>query len=109
MACLPPRLFSSSNWRGLLRVSAFCLNLAALSGIASAQAKPSAQAPAYPIQNVQPKLRADVLRFRSRVEAALAEPHVRKASWGILVVDRDSGEILYEFNPDRLFIPASNT
>src|SRR5271156_6622883 len=54
------------------------------------------------------KPRADVVRFRARVDAALGEAHAQKALWGILVTDRDSGEILYELNGDRFFTPASN-
>ena len=54
------------------------------------------------------KPRADVARFRARVDAALGEAHAQKALWGILVTDRDSGEILYELNADRFFTPASN-
>jgi serine-type D-Ala-D-Ala carboxypeptidase/endopeptidase (penicillin-binding protein 4) len=55
------------------------------------------------------KNRKDVARFASRVQAALNEQHAQKALWGILVVDRDSGETLYELNADRFFTPASNT
>jgi serine-type D-Ala-D-Ala carboxypeptidase/endopeptidase (penicillin-binding protein 4) len=54
------------------------------------------------------KPRADVARFRSRVDAALGEAHAEKALWGVLVTDRDSGEVLYELNADRFFTPASN-
>ena len=42
------------------------------------------------------------------MQAALDESHAQKAYWGILVVDRDSGETLYELNADRFFTPASN-
>src|SRR6202020_2507695 len=34
--------------------------------------------------------------------------HAQKVFWGILVVDRDSGETLYELNADRFCTPASN-
>ncbi len=54
------------------------------------------------------KPRADVVRFRTRVDAALGEVHAQKALWGVLVTDRDTGEILYELNADRFFTPASN-
>ena len=52
--------------------------------------------------------RADVTRFRARVEAALAEVHAARGYWGILVADRDTGEVLYELNADHFFMPASN-
>src|SRR5271156_6323495 len=54
------------------------------------------------------KPRADVERFRARVDAALEEARAQKALWGVLVTDRDSGEVLYELNADRFFTPASN-
>ncbi len=50
----------------------------------------------------------DVALFRARVDAALAEAHAAKAFWGILVIDRDNGETLYELNADHFFTPASN-
>src|ERR1700722_17834883 len=52
--------------------------------------------------------RPDLQRFRSRVDAALADSRASKAFWGILIADRDTGETLYELNADKFFIPASN-
>jgi D-alanyl-D-alanine carboxypeptidase/D-alanyl-D-alanine-endopeptidase (penicillin-binding protein 4) len=52
--------------------------------------------------------RPDIVRFRARVDAALAEARAQKALWGVLVVDRDTGQTLYELNADRFFTPASN-
>jgi serine-type D-Ala-D-Ala carboxypeptidase/endopeptidase (penicillin-binding protein 4) len=54
------------------------------------------------------KSRTDVALFRARVDGALAEAHAQKALWGVLVTDRDTGEVLYELNADRFFTPASN-
>jgi D-alanyl-D-alanine carboxypeptidase/D-alanyl-D-alanine-endopeptidase (penicillin-binding protein 4) len=51
--------------------------------------------------------RADVRRFRSRAEALL-QGTGSSADWGVLIADRDTGEILYEHNADRYFTPASN-
>lgn len=64
--------------------------------------EPSASAPA------KPRIRADVAAFRARVETALADAHAQRALWGILVADRDTGEILYESNANHSFAPASN-
>ena len=50
----------------------------------------------------------DVKRFRARLDSALAESHAEKAFWGILIVDRDNGETLYELNADKFVTPASN-
>jgi D-alanyl-D-alanine carboxypeptidase/D-alanyl-D-alanine-endopeptidase (penicillin-binding protein 4) len=45
-----------------------------------------------------------------RIEAILAgSPVARGAFWGIQVVDLASGTTLYELNPGRFFVPASNT
>ena len=52
--------------------------------------------------------RGDVAQFRARVEKALAEVHAQRAAWGIMVADRDTGEILYAQNADHFFAPASN-
>lgn len=39
----------------------------------------------------------------------LNAPEFKEAHWGCLVVDLDSGVILYEMNSDKLFAPASTT
>jgi D-alanyl-D-alanine carboxypeptidase/D-alanyl-D-alanine-endopeptidase (penicillin-binding protein 4) len=44
-----------------------------------------------------------------RVEAVLASPGYENGHWGVLVVDRKTGEPIYERNPDELFAPASVT
>jgi serine-type D-Ala-D-Ala carboxypeptidase/endopeptidase (penicillin-binding protein 4) len=61
-----------------------------------------------PAAAVHTKVRRDVAQFRARVEAILSEDRAQKAYWGVLVVDRDSGEMLYALNADRFFTPASN-
>jgi serine-type D-Ala-D-Ala carboxypeptidase/endopeptidase (penicillin-binding protein 4) len=92
--------------------AALALLLAVLWVAPSAAAqKASSGAPAKrpPNAATRAKPRADVARFRARVEAALAEAHAQKAYWGALVADRETGETLYELNADRFFTPASNT
>jgi D-alanyl-D-alanine carboxypeptidase/D-alanyl-D-alanine-endopeptidase (penicillin-binding protein 4) len=54
------------------------------------------------------KNRADIVRFRTRVEAALNEVHAQKIYWGVVVADQETGAILYELNADHFFTPASN-
>jgi serine-type D-Ala-D-Ala carboxypeptidase/endopeptidase (penicillin-binding protein 4) len=54
------------------------------------------------------KARPDALRFRARVDTALTEAHAKKVFWGILVADRDTGEVFYDLNSDHFFMPASN-
>ncbi|HTX36428.1 MAG TPA: D-alanyl-D-alanine carboxypeptidase/D-alanyl-D-alanine-endopeptidase [Bryobacteraceae bacterium] len=38
-----------------------------------------------------------------------SSPAARLAYWGIQVVDLDTGKTLYQRNPERYFVPASNT
>ena len=56
----------------------------------------------------QPSERADVARFRKRVEAALNSAGPDKAVWGVLVMDAATGEVLYAVHPDTYFSPGSD-
>jgi serine-type D-Ala-D-Ala carboxypeptidase/endopeptidase (penicillin-binding protein 4) len=104
------------RWRstatGLLRIAFFIVGAWALAaGGGQAQSGPPvAPSPGKKGSGAArgAKPRADVARFGARVDAALGEAHAEKALWGILVTDRDTGEILYELNADRFFTPASN-
>ncbi len=44
-----------------------------------------------------------------RVEGVLASPGFQRGHWGLLVVDRKTGGVVYERNADELFAPASVT
>src|SRR5450759_892559 len=44
-----------------------------------------------------------------RVEAVLATQGFQNGHWGVLVVDRKSGQVVYARNADQLFAPASVT
>lgn len=48
-------------------------------------------------------------KLKENIEAQLALPHFKHAHWGLLFVDLDSGEKLFEHNADKLFAPASTT
>jgi len=55
-----------------------------------------------------PKRAAAPVRFSVRADALLdAEPE-SKGDWGLLIVDAQTGETLYEKNADHYFVPASN-
>src|SRR5579883_2206323 len=45
----------------------------------------------------------------AKIEEVIHGPAYRQASWGLLVVDAETGKPVYEHNADRLFAPASTT
>jgi D-alanyl-D-alanine carboxypeptidase/D-alanyl-D-alanine-endopeptidase (penicillin-binding protein 4) len=54
-------------------------------------------------------VRLSAASLPENVEKLLASAAGRGAFWGIQIVDLGSGKTLYELNPDRFFVPASNT
>lgn len=54
------------------------------------------------------RLRPDVRRFGERVNGVLAKSEAQRIFWGVEVADRDTGQVLYQLNADRFFMPASN-
>jgi D-alanyl-D-alanine carboxypeptidase/D-alanyl-D-alanine-endopeptidase (penicillin-binding protein 4) len=44
-----------------------------------------------------------------RIEEVTGGPDYKHGRWGILVVDADTGRVVYEKNPDMLCVPASTT
>src|SRR5713226_7323403 len=51
---------------------------------------------------------AAVIRFSARADALLGTAPANKGDWGLLIVDAESGETLFEKNADSYFVPASN-
>jgi serine-type D-Ala-D-Ala carboxypeptidase/endopeptidase (penicillin-binding protein 4) len=47
-------------------------------------------------------------KFASRAEDLLGGGPTGKGEWGLLIVDAQTGEMLYQQNADRYFVPASN-
>src|SRR4051812_31309563 len=45
----------------------------------------------------------------SRIATVVEAPDYRHGRWGLLVVEADSGRVVYERNADQLFAPASTT
>jgi serine-type D-Ala-D-Ala carboxypeptidase/endopeptidase (penicillin-binding protein 4) len=52
--------------------------------------------------------RAAEARFVTRVDTVLNEAVPSRGMWGLLIVDAQTGETLYEKNADSYFLPASN-
>ena len=47
--------------------------------------------------------------LKQAIHEVTRQPHFRHAHWGALVVDRDSGEVVFSHATDTLFAPASTT
>jgi D-alanyl-D-alanine carboxypeptidase/D-alanyl-D-alanine-endopeptidase (penicillin-binding protein 4) len=47
-------------------------------------------------------------KFAARATALLGAAPASKGEWGLLILDAETGETLYEQNADRYFVPASN-
>ena len=45
----------------------------------------------------------------AKIDEVISGPAYQQASWGILVVDGETGKPVYEHDADRLFLPASTT
>jgi serine-type D-Ala-D-Ala carboxypeptidase/endopeptidase (penicillin-binding protein 4) len=68
-------------------------------------------APSPPATSTPPPTHARPRRYRQldkRIDKILAASEARRGSWGIEVIELDSGKLLYERDADHLFIPASN-
>jgi len=44
-----------------------------------------------------------------KIKAVITGPDYKHARWGILVVDAETGKVVYEHNADKRFVPASVT
>lgn len=51
---------------------------------------------------------ASLDNLQQTIDRILADPRLEGAHAGVLVRDADDGSVLYERNPDRLLVPASN-
>jgi D-alanyl-D-alanine carboxypeptidase/D-alanyl-D-alanine-endopeptidase (penicillin-binding protein 4) len=89
----------------MLRSCAVCLALAAGAVTAArGQAGSGAAAAANPVVEPMPA----AARFALRAEQLVETAPVDKGEWGLLVVDAATGEVLYQKNADKYFVPASN-
>jgi len=74
--------------------------------MAGAQATPAGKQPST--ASIPQKARPDAALFGKRILEILRSTNSERSSWGMLVVDRDTGATLYEMNADHFFMPASN-
>jgi D-alanyl-D-alanine carboxypeptidase/D-alanyl-D-alanine-endopeptidase (penicillin-binding protein 4) len=86
------------------------LLLAVIAGQTVDHARPRQEvAPVAPSPGVHsPRPQSASGRFAERAEKLVQMAPVDKGEWGVLIVDAASGDILYEKNADKYFVPASN-
>src|SRR5258707_540249 len=64
--------------------------------------------PAAVSKGKKPRVAAATRKFGERADALLAAAPANKGEWGLLIADAETGEMLYELNADKYFVPASN-
>jgi D-alanyl-D-alanine carboxypeptidase/D-alanyl-D-alanine-endopeptidase (penicillin-binding protein 4) len=73
-----------------------------------AQSKPGTDAAHGAAKKPSAAARKATAKFAVRAEALLGSAPASKGEWGLLIVEAESGETLFEQNADRYFLPASN-
>jgi len=74
----------------------------------AAEVRPSKPPSAAVSKVKKPRVAAATRKFGERADPLLASTPTNKGEWGLLVVDAETGETLYELNADKYFVPASN-
>src|SRR6266478_3913682 len=95
------------RWSAVILMSAM---VAFTGGVAQLDAQSKTKADASP-RGAKKKSAASkkaTAKFGARADALLGPAPASKGEWGLLIVDAESGEILYEQNADKYFVPVSN-
>jgi D-alanyl-D-alanine carboxypeptidase/D-alanyl-D-alanine-endopeptidase (penicillin-binding protein 4) len=81
-----------------------------LPGVSSnaGESGPSKTRAAAVSKSKKPREAAAARKFGERADGLLAAGPSSKGEWGLLIVDAETGDTLYELNADRYFVPASN-
>jgi serine-type D-Ala-D-Ala carboxypeptidase/endopeptidase (penicillin-binding protein 4) len=93
-----------------VRQRAACLALA-IAAIAICASDGQAQAKTQPIagtKSKKPHVDAATRKFTKRADALLECEPASKGEWGLLIVDAQTGQTLFERNAEKYFVPASN-
>jgi len=57
----------------------------------------------------QPQAPKTLSQLQQQLSAHISQPKFDAALWGIKIVSLDSGKVIFEHNPQKLFSPASNS
>ncbi len=84
----------------------FAVGAGRMWGHAWARREVASRAAAAKSQSARPATATE--RFAERAKKLVQAPPVDKSEWGLLIVDAATGEMLYEKNAGKFFVPASN-
>lgn len=89
------------RWAAAIFVTAVC-------AFAAFAQRPAASARTANPQKASVSAKKAAAKFAERAESLLGTGPTGKGEWGLVIVDAESGETLYQQNADRYFVPASN-